>query len=264
MAHIGRPVVSLELYRRYDEVLTADVELALGLRGRQEQLRRLQELYRLRLDHALPPVRQLMARKGRGAFLDEHRRAAISAVRTLDRQHVQRIHKLHREFDEQWRPAKRPAVAEHRRELGELLDGAAVLAVAGGHVAVLATRMRLFDPLGLAAGRIPLVAWSAGAMVLTERIVLFHDRPPQGAGNPEVLEPGFGLVKSLVALPHAASRLRLGDPVRVAAFARRFSPAASVALDEGSRLLIRDDHWLPGVNTRALGRSGKVRRLVRR
>lgn len=260
--HCGRPLLPLELYRRYDGILADDTELALALRARQERLRQLQELYRVRLDHALEPARVLLRREAHGGFLDEHRRAAIRAVRTLDRQHVQRIKKLHREFDAEWRPQERPRVAEERRELAAILAKASAVVVAGGHVAVLATRLRLLAPIGLADPPLPVIAWSAGAMVLSERIVLFHDSPPQGAGNAEVLEPGFGLFTGVVPLPHAETRLRLDDPVRVALFARRFSPATCVVLTDGARLARDRDRWIPGLRARVLGRGGRLRRMV--
>ena len=50
-----------------------------------------------------------------------------------------------------------------------------------------------------------IVAWSAGAMVLTDRIISFHDSPPQGAGNPEAEQSG--IFKELCVFPHASERL---------------------------------------------------------
>ena len=49
---------------------------------------------------------------------------------------------------------------------------------------VLAHTLHLFDVAATATS--PVIAWSAGAMALTDRIVLFHDRSPQGPGHPEV------------------------------------------------------------------------------
>ncbi len=80
----------------------------------------------------------------------------------------------------------------------------------------------------------PVFAWAGGAMVVTERVVLFHDSPPQGAGNAEILDAGLGLVPGLVALPDPRLRLRLDDRERVGLFAGRFAPAACVAMDHGA------------------------------
>jgi hypothetical protein len=81
-------------------------------------------------------------------------------------------------------------------------------------------------------------------MTLAERVVLFHDHPPQGAGHAEVLDVGFGVLDAglagapLLPLPHAARRLRLGDRQRVGLFARRFAPLVPVTLDPGARLVL--------------------------
>jgi len=114
----------------------------------------------------------------------------------------------------------------------------------------------------LAAGR-GVVAWSAGAMALSERVVLFHDSPPQGAGDPEVLDAGLALCRQLVALPHARERLRLEDPVRVALFARRFAPATCVVLDSGARLDWDGVGWTAGAHTQRLERRGVVQPIAR-
>jgi hypothetical protein len=109
------------------------------------------------------------------------------------------------------------------------------VAIAGGDVAALRNRFLMFD-LGSLLGDLPVFAWSAGAMLLSDVIVLFHDTPPHGAGDPEVLDRGLGRVPGVVAFPHATRRLRLDDAVRVRVMSRRFAPAACLAMDEGS-------HW---------------------
>ena len=260
-AHLDCEVVDLLLYHRYDDVLSRDPELRAALRERQNRLKELQELYRLRLGHMLQAARELMAREGRGLFLREQRQAAIRAVRTLDRQHLRRLSRIHEEFAWQWQPAERAPVAHHRRQLAGMLGRASVLAIAGGHVSVLLNRLRLFDLLPLVAGR-PIVAWSAGAMALADRVVLFHDSPPQGAGNAEVLDRGLGWCRGIVPLPHARRRLRLDDPVRVALFARRFSPSTCVILDETARLAWDGERWRAAPGTRALLRAGRVRAMA--
>ena len=134
------------------------------------------------------------------------------------------------------------------------------MAIAGGHVAVLLNRMRLFDLAPLLAGKL-VVAWSAGAMAVSERIVLFHDSPPQGPGNPEVFDAGLGLCTGVLPLPHADRRLRLEDPVRVDLFARRFSPSICAILDPGARWDWDGTGWTAGPGTRRLLRHGRVREM---
>lgn len=259
--HLDCEVLDVALYRRYEQLLERDRELAAALRDRQERLRERQQLYRLRLTHVLESARELMRRKSGGALLLEQRRSAIAAVRALDREHLRRVQRTHAEFEERWRPLARDAVAHEREQLRRILDGCAALAIAGGHVSVLLNRLRLFDLAPLVRDR-PIVAWSAGAMAVTESVVLFHDSPPQGAGNPEVLDAGLALCRDLVALPHARRRLRLDDPVRVALFARRFAPATCAVLEGASRLVWDGTRWTAAPGTPALGRGGRVQPMA--
>ena len=190
-------------------------------------------------------------------MLLEQQRAAIRAVRTLDRWHLRRIRRLHDEFDDRLRPGSRPAVVRHRDEIAALIERSGALCIAGGHVAVLLGRLRLFEVASLVGER-PVIAWSAGAMAVCDRVVLYHDSPPQGAGNPEVLDAGLALCRRIVVLPHARARLKLDDPVRVSLFARRFAPATCVVPDEGSRLSWDGRTWAAGPGTFRLGRRGRV------
>ncbi len=255
---LGGDVVNLDLHRRADAVFAEDSELAAAHRDRQDELKALQSFYRFRLDPALAPARALLERRrGPTRWLAAERRAAVSAVRALDRQHLLRVAGIHRRFEALWHPWERPAVKRHRNEIGEILSGAKALAIAGGHVAVLLNRLRLFGVAEL-LGNQPILAWSAGAMALTDRVVLFHDTPPQGAGNAEVLENGLGLVPGLVVLPHARRRLKLDNPHRVALFSRRFRPATCVPLDEGTRLVIDGEAMRAEPDTRMLRRDGAV------
>jgi hypothetical protein len=124
-------------------------------------------------------------------------------------------------------------------------------------VTILLRRLRLFGVLDLLDAQ-PIVAWSAGAMVLSERIVLFHDDPPQGAGSAEVAELGLSACKGIVPLPHAEKRLQLGDRERVALFARRFAPDLCAALVPRTRLDWDGARWSGQPGTRKLDASGQL------
>ena len=94
-------------------------------------------------------------------------------------------------------------------------------------------------------------------MALTDRIVLFGDRSPQGPGHPEVYGSGLSLLRDVVLLPHARARLLLDDTPRMAVFARRFAPARCVPLEAGTRIDVSaDGAWPPGI--RVLGEDGHV------
>ncbi len=261
--HLGGGVVNLRLYARAEEVFRRDRTLARAHRQRQERLRRMQELYRLRLAHAMEAARQLLTRRGDPEVVNPERESAIAAIRELDRVHLERVRAVHQALEAELRPFARAAVARQRDELGELLAGCAAFAVAGGHVALLLNRLRLFGLAELVGDR-PVFAWSGGAMVLGERLVLFHDDPPQGPGNAEVLEAGIGLFSGLLPLPHARRRLRLDDRLRVGLFARRFGDLDCVALDDGAILRREEGRWTPvgDAGARRLLPDGHVEELA--
>ena len=106
-----------------------------------------------------------------------------------------------------------------------------------------------------------MIAWSAGAMALADRIVLFGDRSPQGPGHPEVYGSGLSVLRDVVLLPHARARMLLDDTPRMAVFARRFAPARCVLLDSGTRIELDGDDgydvgWPPSV--RVIAEDGRV------
>lgn len=232
IASLGTEAINLTLHARSEEVFARDPELAEAYKQRQIRLRQLQDVYRIRLDHAAETARAIALRQLDPALLAEERQVSLDIVRRLDDDHLERCRALHAAFEDRWRPGQRASVGDHRRELAALLESSAALVIAGGHVAVLLNRMKLFD-IGRIAGGRPIVAWSAGAMVLTERVVLFHDDPPHGEPVAELLDAGLALVPGIVALPDARRRLAMQDPDRLTALSRRFAPATCVTLDPG-------------------------------
>ena len=117
--------------------------------------------------------------------------------------------------------------------------------------------LHLFNVAAGAAAAAPVIAWSAGAMALTDRIVLFHDRAPQGPGHPEVYGSGLSVLRDVVLLPHARARLLLDDAPRMAVFARRFAPARCVLLEQRHpdrhRQRRRAGRRAPGCSARTAG-----------
>lgn len=255
--HLGRPVRDLRLYERAEAVFARDAAFHDAYRARQNELRRLQDLYRMRLDHAKAAARELMALPDESDLLRAARRSAVGALRRIDAGHLHAIRRIHARFEARYGAAHRPDLAEQRAELEHLLDRAQAVCIAGGHVAVLLNRLRLFG-LEAALRRKPVVAWSAGAMAISERVVLYHDHPPQGAGNAEVFESGLGLVRGVVLLPQASTRLALVDERRVGLLARRFAPASCCTLEDGSSLRWRGGRLATASGSSRLLRTGRL------
>jgi len=247
-ALLGGRGVGLGLYRRWLDVQERDPEYALASRALADVLAELADLYLLRLDYALQAVYALQRRTS-GSALDE----AVAGVQSLDAAHLAHVNEVRGEFFDRLRPHDRPVIAWHRAEVADLLGSAAALVVAGGDVGVLAEVLHLFNVA--AALRSPVIAWSAGAMALADRIVLFGDRSAHGPGHPEVYGSGLSVVRDVVLLPHARARLLLDDTPRMAVFARRFAPARCVLLEAGTRVELSDG-WPAGA--RVLGEDGHV------
>jgi hypothetical protein len=237
-SHLGGRTVNLELHRRADELFRHDTELAAAYRKRQLRLRQLQEFYRVRLVYLVKAARVVAQRVAPPELLAEENHTSIEAIRVLDRYHVSRCANVHAEFRAAWTPDMRPSVLEHREQIAKLLETCNALAIAGGHVATILNRLRLFGVADLMGDR-PLLAWSAGAMAVTGRVVLFHDDPPHGVSAPQLLDGGLDLVKDVVALPNPKERLRMSEPKRMAMYAERFAPATCLALPRRSWVVWR-------------------------
>jgi hypothetical protein len=235
---LGGGTVNLRLHARWLEVLDADAELANAELNHRAITDELQELYAIQVEYA----EQAAVAIRRSSTRPRTRTAALTdaeaSLRLLDEQHLARMAAARADFDAAWRPGEREAVARHRAQVAETLSGAGALVVTGGHVGVLLHVLRLF------AVRPPreVLAWSAGAMALTDRVVLFTD------GRAEVYAPGLGLLPGTVLLPHARHRLPMDDPDRLGALARRFAPARCVVLDDGGTL----------ENSRVIGPDGRL------
>jgi hypothetical protein len=246
--------VNLGLYRRWLDVQDRDPEYAAGERRLQGVLAELQDLYLLRLDHALQAVYGLLRREANPASVTAAGEA-IAAVRDLDEAHLTRVNEVRREFFDRLRPHDRPVIAEHRAFVAAALGEATAMLVAGGNVGVLTDVLHLFNVAPALRPGAPVIAWSAGGMALADRIVLFHDRAPQGPGHPEIYGSGLSMLRDVVLLPHAKARLLLDDTARMSVFARRFAPARCVLLEQGARL-DTEGSWLGAA--RVLGEDGRV------
>jgi hypothetical protein len=254
-AALGNRTINLMLHARGEAVFRDDPDFFAAHRAKQDRLRQLQDLYRLRLASALKAARRVQQAQAPRDLIDAELEEALQALRLLDAHHMSKVRHIEEEFERKVRPLERMSVRKQLREIDLVLRRCGAVAIAGGHVAVLYNRLRLFD---LLAREVPVLAWSAGAMAVSDRIVLFHDNPPQGRGNAEVLGAGLGLFPGVIVLPHARRRLMLHDHGRISVFARRFATAVCVALDE--RCYVRFDgvRWVAGPETFQLCPDGEL------
>lgn len=258
-ALLGGRGVRLGLHGRWLDVLERDPEFATAELEHRAVLDELQQLYLAQLDHALRALYTVSQRAGerprtKGAALTD----AMDVVRLVDAHHVVRVKAAHGDFYAAWRPEDRPVVAAHRETVRAILERTAGLVMAGGHVGVLVRVLHLFHVTPFVPATV--IAWSAGAMALTERVVLFHDRVPQGPAHAEIYDEGLGLIPGAVLLPHARRRLRVDDLTRMSVLAARFAPATCVVLDDGMRLDLAADGALPP-GARLIEAGGRIRAL---
>ncbi len=252
----------LRLYHRMLDVLEKDRRFAASALAFRDRHERLLSIYRLRLQYALDGAyavqRRLLADGDDTAYgaLDD----AIEVVRHVDDWYLARLGALYDDGDLVERAATSGVIGWHRGEIEAALAAAAAVVLPGGNVGTLLRTLRLFsiDP----APGLPVIAWSAGAMALTEEVVLFHDHGPQGASETELFDRGLARVSGVVALPHARTRLRLEDKPRSAILARRFGDRHCLLLDEGVILDVTADGGLPG-GSRVLGVDGAIHELRR-
>ncbi|MDT0352138.1 hypothetical protein [Pseudonocardia charpentierae] len=240
-ALLGGRSRNLRLHARWQDVLARDPAYADAERQYRAALREHRALYQLRLDAALRGLREVTRYDGDDAVRSAARTDAEAVVRLVDEQHLARVREARASFEDTWRPGERDAVAEHRSAVSHLAGSASALVVTGGNVEVLLHVLRLFAVPAPPA----VIAWSAGAMALTERVLLFHDRTPYSPSDAEFLDSGVGWLRGCVLLPHARRRLRTDDPVRMAELAARAAPARCVVLDDGVRLDLGSHGELP-------------------
>ena len=116
-ALLGTRDINLGLYRRWLDTAERDPEYARGERRLQQLMAERQELYLLRLDHALQAVYALQhyrepADAQRGQTLrSEALTEAIAAVRELDQAHLRHVNTMRGEFFAALRPLDDTGIA---------------------------------------------------------------------------------------------------------------------------------------------------------
>jgi hypothetical protein len=236
---IGTDVVNLTLHARGNDVFKTATEFASAYQARQQRLRHMQGFYRTRLDATEEAARKISVRYVEPELLEQEEKVSVDQFRHMDNDHVERCVAVKNAFDKAWPGDSVEALAKHRREVRELMASTNALVIMGGHVASLLNRLQLFDVLGNVGDK-PIIAWGAGAMVLTERVVLFHDYPPYGSDIAQLLDAGFGLVPGYVVLPDPHRRINFEAKAGIQRFARRMAPATCIAMDHGARVVFEN------------------------
>ena len=254
-AHLDGRTVNLRLHERAEDVFKRDPALRTAHRERQEVLRHRQDFYRIRLECGLEAERVIRQRSAPADILDDEAVASVDALRALDAWHLAQCARVRKDFEGRCDRAASPALAKHRKEVASIMKDCDAVAIAGGHVASLLNRLAMFE-IGRLVGSRVVFAWSAGAMAISERVVLFHDHPPQGPGASEVLDEGLGLVHGVVVFPEPEERLELGDRERIELLARRFAPAVCLGFPARSRVIVRGGRLSAPDGVLALRRDG--------
>jgi hypothetical protein len=257
-ALVDRPLIDLELYHRAERVFANDQALTAIYRERQDRLQELQRLYRLRLAQAMLAARRIRRAVAAQDLIAAEERHAIAQLRALDRHHFRRVQSVFDEFAASI--AESGALAEHTAAIEAQLKDCAAVMITGGHVLVLLNRLQLFGLRRLLSNR-HLITWSAGAMVLSDQLVLFHDKTPLGRRDPELVGPGLGLLPGYIVLPDAQKRLRTKDPVRTGLFSSRFAPARCITLNNGSQLHLEGGKVVEALRVGQLRPNGVIASL---
>ena len=235
---LRRPAINLALHARSERVYAQESGYAKARAARQARLQHLQRFYRMRLEAVDEAAHAIGVRHVDAELLEEQQSITVAQMRHLDDDHLSRCQKEWAAFDEQWPAERQTSIARERAELAQIIDRCAAVVISGGHLTALLNRLRLFDVLANTGSK-PIIAWSAGAMCLSDRIVLFHDSPPFGKNLAQMLDVGLGLVNNVVVMPDPSRRLRTDQSGGIARFTQRMAPAECVGMDKGARLLFK-------------------------
>lgn len=268
---LGNRSVNLRLWERMQLMWEADPELERADRERRRVLTEMQQLYVLGLEHAVEALSRVRAHQPRDQ--GAHRTAIedlLSILSDLDDRHVRRVAELHAQFYATYQPEHRDAVVQGRFEVGRMVADCDAVVITGGHIGVLLGALHIFNLAPVLAYPVaedgadtevharvhrPVIAWGAGAMALTERVMLFYDDSVVAPGVAELLMEGLGLTRGLVALPSATERLELKNTLRMQTLASRCAPMLPLLLDADDQVTLTVDGKVPD-GARIVGADG--------
>ena len=246
-------MVNLRLYQRWQELIAADAEYAAAERGLAELLEEQQAVYALRVFHAVAAVDEVNRRDKMPAVRAAAVTDGIRALRALDSWHLDEVAASRQQFYAATQIGERESVRAHRRELAELVDDSAGMVITGGHVGVLLHLLHVFGLVTMI--KKPVITWSAGAMALSDRVVLFGTHRPAGRRLPEVWAEGLGVFSGVLAVPPSPAPAADARPVPA-----RPAGAPVQGLDVPAvrrRRTGRPDRWLAATGGRAVDHPGR-------
>lgn len=256
---VRRPVRNLRLYHAFREVEREAPDLIAAYTRKQDALRSMKEKYRVAITHAHRACCDLLHER-RDADCPWFREA-VDHLRRVDDVFLAEVDRLHHAFAAEAHPMRHRSVRAHVDAMRAALDDCEIVGIAGGHVGVLRNRLAFFGFDEWLRDR-RIVAWSGGAMVLTDHVLLYHDHTHYGVGTAELLDRGLGLLPDVVFLPHCTTRLQLDEPENVTILARRLAPRHAIGLVNGAVLAGVAPHPLcRPMSALLLGEDGAVRPL---
>jgi cyanophycinase-like exopeptidase len=254
--HLDGRGVNLRLHHRMLDVLTKDAHFAAAALAFRDRMDELRAFYGIRLQAATDAVHAVAHRTSIHAVGPIAEEAALEAVREVDRWYAAELADLYGSVRATAPRDESGIIGWHRGEIGAVLDECEAVVVAGGNVRTLLRTLRVFD-VALRPEQ-AVVAWSAGAMALTDQVVLFHDFTPHGVTAAVVHDTGLGRLPGIVALPHAKRRLRLDDRERMSVLARRFAEHRLLLLDDGAVVRFPDGATDLPAGARVIDLGGQV------
>lgn len=246
---------NLGLFHRLADVLDTDPHFAAAALAHRDAVDELAGIYSQRLQHALESVYAVQRRAARDDIAESALTDGISEVRAIDSWYLTTLDQLYGELEAAAPVDQSEPVQRHRGEVADIVSAAGAMVIAGGHVGMLLRCLKLFDVTPPA--ELPVVAWSAGAMALTDRVVLYNDRGPRGVVGSELWDRGLRRARHIVAMPHARRRLRIDDPLVLRVLVRRFAEATCLLLDDGARVDLGPQGELPD-GARVIGAQGTI------
>ena len=260
---IQREVYHLPLYEWFDELGDKETELSNEHSERQKKIKAYKKAYRMRLQldmEYLAFIHQL--HKSSPVYYEKDLIEARKAIAKTDHDAITRLNEIRLEFPNLQEPWLHASAASYHQEIKDILEKCDVLIITGGHVAILRNRMFFFGLHALLKDFLEqgksIICWSAGAMSLTDEIVLYYDDPPDGKGTAEVLDTGLNLIPNTLFFPHGRQRLKVDEQLRISSLVHRFTPKRCFILEEGSHMIYQDQRLTQSTSTIELFPDGTL------